>query len=206
MGRLSSPQTYKVVEYLLAHPSTSQAEISVKTGASRNLVNHVVKQLELPGLVEQKGRLNLRLVDPLRLLEDMSIQRPLSSLLVESVRTEESQVSEAEKMVRSAAAHTGAYALTTFAALSKYTEYYIGYPTIHVYCERPAQVVNKLTPGRGDVAVQVLRPDFGIILGNTRRLKGFSVVEPVQVAVDLFGLGGPGRDGAMKLYKEITKL
>lgn len=205
MIRLSSPKTYRVVEYLLAHPNTSQVEISRKTGASRNLVNHVVEQLQAPGLVEQSGRLSLQLVDPLRLLEDLSIQRPLSNLLVEAVRTEESEISKAERMIRSAAARTGTYAMTAFSALSRYIEYYIAYPAVHVYCEKPEQLIQGLTSGRGDVTVHILRPDSDLIFRDVKRLRGFMVVEPVQVVIDLFCLGGPGRDGAMKLYKEITK-
>jgi len=38
--RLTSPQTYRVVAYLLAHPKTSQVEIYRKMGVSRNLVNY----------------------------------------------------------------------------------------------------------------------------------------------------------------------
>jgi hypothetical protein len=36
-------------------------------------------------------------------------------------------------------------------------------------------------------------------------MKDAMVVEPVQIVIDLFCLSGPGRDGAMKLYKEITE-
>ena len=36
-------------------------------------------------------------------------------------------------------------------------------------------------------------------------MKDAMVVEPVQIVIDLFYLNGPGRDGAMKLYKEITE-
>lgn len=61
--RLTATQSFKVVNYLLANPSTSQVEIARKIGASRDLVNHVVQELEAPGIVSQKAREHLELVE-----------------------------------------------------------------------------------------------------------------------------------------------
>ena len=95
--------------------------------------------------------------------------------------------------------------LTAFSALAKHIEFYITYPTVHVYSEKPIELANAIPTGRGDVTVQILRPDSESILHNARRLKETMVVEPIQIVIDLFCLSGPGRDGAMKLYKEITQ-
>jgi biotin operon repressor len=205
MYRLTSRQTYKIISYFLAHPRSSQIEISRKTGTSRNLVNHVINALKGPGIASQKAKGHLELSDPLRLLEVLSIERPLSGLVVKEVRTEESEVPKVERLVRNEATHIGLYALTAFSGLSKHMEYYITYPTVHVYSEKPIQLADQLPAGRGDVAVQILRPDSESILQNARRMKDAMVVEPVQIVIDLFCLSGPGRDGAMKLYKEITE-
>ena len=205
MVRLTSPQTYKVVAYLLAHPKTSQIEISTRAGVSRNLVNHVINELEAPGVVTQRARRHLELTDSLRLLEVLSTERPLSRLVESEVRTDESEVSKVERIVRKAAAHEGRYALTAFSALAKYLEYYITYPTVHVYSQKPLELSGKIPKGRGDVTVQVLRPDSELIQKNARRIGGFALVEPIQVVIDLFCLGGSGRDGAIKLYEEIKE-
>ena len=205
MVRLTSPQTYKVVAYLLAHPKTSQIEISRRAGVSRNLVNHVINELEAPGVATQRAKGHLELTDSLRLLEVLSTERPLSRLVESGVRTEESEVSNVEKMVRNAAAHEGRYALTAFSALARYVEYYITYPTVHVYSQKPLELSGRIPKGRGDVTVQVLRPDSDLILKNARRIGGFALVEPVQVVIDLFCLGGSGRDGAIKLYEETRE-
>jgi biotin operon repressor len=203
--RLTSPQTYKVVAYLLAHPKTSQIEISTKAGVSRNLVNHVINELEAPGVVTQRAKGDLELSDSLRLLEVLSMERPLSRLVESEVRTEESDVSKVENMIRKSAAHEGMYTLTTFSALARYLEYYITYPTVHVYSQKPLELSNGIPKGRGDVTVQILTPDSELILKNARRIGGFALVEPVQVVIDLFCLGGSGRDGAIKLYEEIKE-
>ena len=206
MIRLTAPQTYMVIIYLLAHRRSSQIEISRKVGASRNLVNHVVKELEAPGIVAQRAKGHLELKDPLRLLEVLSTERPLSRLVVKEVRTEESEVSKVEKMVRNAAVHRGTYALTAFSALAKYIEYYITYPMIHVYSDEPLELLDHIPVGRGDVTVQILRPDSEAILRNARHVKEFNVVEPVQAVIDLFCGGSAGRDGAMKLYAATANL
>jgi biotin operon repressor len=203
--RLASPQTYKVIAYFLAHPKTSQIEISRKAGVSRNLVNHVINELEAPGVAAQRAKGHLELSDPLRLLEVLSTERPLSRLVESEVRTEESEVSKVERMVRNVAANKGRYALTAFSALAKYVEYYITYPTIHVYSKNPLELLGMIPRGRGDVTVQVLGPDSELILKNARRISGFALVEPVQVVIDLFCIGGSGRDGAIKLYEEMKK-
>lgn len=210
MVRLTAPQTFKVINYLLANPNTSQVEISRNVGTSRDLVNHVVQELEAPGIVFQQSRGHLELKDPLRLLEALSIQRPLSKLVAAEIRTEESDVSKVERMVRTTAAHSlkggHNYALTCFSALSKYIEYYITYPTVHVYSARPDELQKDLIQGRGDVVVQVLRPDSEVIFRNMRLMHSLTLVEPIQVVVDLFCLGGAGRDGAVKLYQSLNQI
>jgi biotin operon repressor len=203
--RLTSPQTYKVVAYLLAHPKTSQIEISTRAGVSRNLVNHVISELEAPGVVTQRAKGHLELSDSLRLLDVLSTERPLSRLVESEVRTEESEVPKVERMIRKSAANEGGYTLTAFSALARYLEYYITYPTVHVYSQEPLELTGRIPNGRGDVTVQILTPDSELILKNARRIQGFALVEPVQVVIDLFCLGGSGRDGATKLYEEIRK-
>jgi biotin operon repressor len=76
MVKLTAGQTFKVVNYLLANPSTSQIEISRNVGASRDLVNHVVQGLEPTGIVSQEAREHLELKEPLRLLEAICPSTP----------------------------------------------------------------------------------------------------------------------------------
>lgn len=204
MVRLTAPQTYRVVSYLLAHPHTSQIEISKKLNVSRDLASHVTKELEYPGIAEQKSRGHLELKDPLRLLEALSVERPLSKLLIGTVRTEESEVRNVEGMIAKQSSPRS-YAFTAFSALTKYLEYYITYPAVHVYSTAPNELMNRISPGNGDVTVNVFKSDSKVIFDNARTIGEVRVVEPVQAVIDMFGLGGPGRDGAMKLYQMISQ-
>lgn len=208
MVKLTATQTYKVVNYLLANPHTSQVEISKSLKVSRDLVSYVVESLKAPGIVSQEAREHLELKEPLRLLEALSIERPLSKLVIDEIRVEQSEVSDVERMVRNCAAHpprAGRYTFTCFSALSKYIEYYIAYPEVHVYSSNPEELSKSITRGRGDVVVKLVRPDSDLIFRNTRWIKDLTVVEPVQAVIDLFCLGGAGRDGAMKLYQSLIE-
>ncbi len=54
--------------------------------------------------------------------------------------------------------------------------------------------------------IQILKPDSVLILKNTRRVRDLTLVEPIEVVIDLFCLGGAGRDGAMKLYQSLMQI
>ena len=67
------------------------------------------------GIVSQEVREHLELKEPLRLLEALSIERPLSTLLVREIRTEQTEFSKVERMMTNWSAHSskaGRYALT----------------------------------------------------------------------------------------------
>jgi len=83
-----------------------------------------------------KARWHLTLEDPVRLLEALSVERPLSKLLVARILTEESDAHVVELAI-SKLRSAGNYALTTFSAFARYTQYYIAYPMIHVHADRP---------------------------------------------------------------------
>ena len=169
-------------------------------------MNHIVNNLEAPGIASQKSKGHLELVDSLRLLEFLSLERPLSKLVRSEIRTEESDPLKVERMVRNFSVHkAGRYALTAFSALSKYIEYYITYPNVHVYSANASEVIDRVPKGRGDVTLHVLGVDSEIVFAETRQKEDFTVVEPIQVVIDLFGLGGAGRDGAMKLYDQVVQ-
>lgn len=202
--RLTALASFAVVEYLLQNPETSQIDISHYTNVSRSMVSYVVRDLAARGVVSQYGKERMKLQDPLRLLEALSFERPLQSLLVDEFRTELSDINQVERQVANASTRLEAsYALTCFAALSKYIKYYITYPTVHVYSDRPKDLRYRITEGLGAVNIQVLKSDWKPIMTNIRDIDELKIVRPIQAIIDLFCLGGAGRDGAMKLYEEI---
>jgi len=205
--KLTAPASYSIIEYILENPTASQIEIAKHAHVSRSMVNYIVRDLSLRGVVSQSGKGRMRLQDPLKLLEALSFERPLKSLIVEEFHTEQSDVKLVEHQIRNAADKSGSsYAFTCFSALSKYINYYLTYPTVHAYSDKPKELRSKITEGRGAVNVKILEPDIPQILKETHLVDGLKIEEPVQTVIDLFCLGEEGRDGAMKLYEEVTKI
>lgn len=204
MVKLSSPISYRVVKYLLGHPTTTQDRISVEVGASIGLVNRVMRPLFEKGICHRGKRNSIKDVDALRLLEQLSWERGLLSLVRSTIRLQVSEVLEAEREIHNVCkAHRIDYALTTFTALNHYRPYYITYPTIHAYASEIYRLKNFLPAGRGAIAVELLMPDLDIIMKDVVVVGDLRLVSPIQTIIDLFCFGEGGRDGAMKLLDQI---
>jgi len=201
---LSSSQSYKVVKYLLEHPSTTQSKIAVETHVSIGLVNHVLKSLLEIGVCQRINWKRIDVIDPLRLLETLSWSRVLQRLVKSTTRLQLSEVPKAERGIDEVCkAHGIDYALTTFSSLNHYQPYYITYPVIHTYTFEANRLKSLLPQGRGAVAVELLKPDLDVIMKDVRELEGLRLVSPIQTVIDLFCFGEGGRNGAMKLLDQI---
>ncbi len=204
MVKLTAPQTYRVVKTVLEGQLNYQSEIVRKANVSRTQVSHIATSLEDLGIISQQGKARLKLLDPYKLLDAISYERPLKRLLVREFRTEASEPTAVEKLVRNTAVHRGySYALTCFSALSKYIEYYITYPTVHIYSSSADELSTSFEYGGGMTSVQVLRPDNQAIMESILSAGDYFMVDPIQTVIDLFCLGEYGRDGAIKLYEAI---
>ncbi|MEX2706758.1 MAG: hypothetical protein Q6352_016115 [Candidatus Freyrarchaeum guaymaensis] len=202
--KLSSPQAFLIVKYLLGHPVTYQRQIHRDLGVSIGWVNTVVNSLCEVGIARKGKWRRIELEDPYALLDLLSWQRPLRRLLKATVRLELTELAKAEENLREICLRADVhYALTAFSGLSRYLAYYITFPTIHTYASKPELLGQLLPGGRGPITVEVLAPDYPHILKSLRNIDNFSVVDPLQVVIDLFCLGTAGRDAATKLYEMI---
>jgi len=207
MVKLSAPTSFAITKAILQNPVTSQLDIARKTNVSTSMVSYLVRDLVAKGIISQFGKEKLRLEEPLTLLEALAFQRPLYKLIEEEFRTEESNIGLVEKQIEITSKNLEArYALTCFSALTKYIQYYITYPTVHLYSDKPKDLKQNIIEGRGAVNVQVLKPDSRTIFQDASTKNNVWIVDPIQTVIDLFSLGGVGRDGAMKLYKETTNV
>ncbi len=204
MVKLTAEQTYQIILFLLATIRSKQTEISRFTGASKSQVNRLVTNLLDAGVLRHIEDRLLEVSDPIRLLDKIAFERPLSRLVRKEMQLEYSEVHRVEAAISSACKRSKIkYAFTCFSALNKYYRYHITYPTVHVYVDEQAELENKLPLGKGAVLVQILVPDHEIIMQTVRAKDGFVLVDPVQVIIDLFCLGSIGRDGAMKLWEVV---
>lgn len=203
--KLSSPQAFRIAKYLLEHPVAYQRQIHRDLGTSIGWINAVVNSLYEAGITRKGKWRRIELEDPYALLDLISWQRPLHRLLKATVRLELTEIGSAEKNLRENCLKAQLdYALTAFSGLSRYLAYYITFPTIHAYTSNPEQLSQLLPKGRGPLTIEVLSADYPDILINTRKINNFTVVDPIQVVIDLFCLGSAGRDAATKLY-EMTR-
>jgi len=199
--KLTSPQAYRVVKFLLEHKKTNQLEVSRETGVAYGWTNEVINFLYDRGIVS-KGWRRCELENPLQLLEIIALERPLNVLVKSSFKLEVLSIVEGEKILRKVCEEYGIkYGLTVFSGLRRYYEYYITFPEIHAYVS-DEKMANYVPHGRGPITLSLLHPDQECILRETRKLEGFSVCSPVQVAIDLF-CSGVGRDAAIKLLEVI---
>lgn len=205
---LAAKQSFKVVTYLLTHEESTQLGISEETGVSLYQVHDVVKYLTDVAILQEGSRRGARVVlsDPIRLLDAISLDRPLSRLVVDTVRLELTDVAEAEKLIANISKKQNLrYAFTCFSGLNKYIEYYIAYPAVHVYSANAEKIVKTLPLGRGTATVNILQADQSQF-EQVKTVRGSNIVIPLQVVIDLFCLGAEGRDGAIKLYESLKKV
>jgi len=197
--RLSSKKAYRIVRFLLENPETNQSLISEGTGVAYGWVNEIVNFLYQLDIVS-KGWRKCTLKDPVRLLEMIAFERPLSRLEIESFRLETTSALEGENLLRDVCEDNGVkYGLTMFSGLKRYYQYHIAYPSIHAYISTN-EVEGKIPHGEGPITLILLSPDHLDILKHTRRVEGFSICSPTQTAIDLF-CSGVGRDAAVKFIE-----
>jgi len=200
--KLSSPQAFRIVKYLLEHPITYQRQIHRDLGISLGWINKVANSLYEGGIATTGKLRRIELQDPYALLDLLSWQRPLQRLLKATVRLELTDIASSEKILREVCSKTQLdYALTAFSGLNRYLAYYITFPTIHTYTNNPEQLSQLLPKGRGPITVEVLRMDYPDILKSAKNIKNFNITDSMQVVIDLFCLGSAGRDAATKLYE-----
>ena len=197
MVKLTSTKAYKVVKYLLENSQTSQLQISRETGVAYGWTNTVINFLHDLGIVSKSWR-QCKLEDPVRLLEVIALERPLSRLASCFFRLEATSVSEGEEQLRKACEDKNVkYGLTVFSGLKRFYEYYIAFPQIHAYVSNE-EVKEYVPQGEGPITLYLLSPDHPDILNETRMVNDFFVCGPAQIAIDLF-CSGVGRDAAIKL-------
>jgi len=199
--KLTSPKAYKVIKYLLTNKRTNNLEISRETGVAYSWTNEILNFLYDRHIVS-KGWRTFELKDQFKLLEAVALERPINKLVTASFRLETSSVIEGEAILKRICEKWGVkYGFTVFSGLRRFYEYYISFPEIHVYVS-DKKIEKNIPHGLGPITVSLLQPDQKSILDETKKINGFSVCSPIQVAIDLF-CSNIGRDGAIKFLEVI---
>jgi len=206
---LVSPKALRVIRYILIHDRTTQVEIAQQANVSIGMVNKVISRLAQRDIVAYKKR-SLTLLEPYKLLNEVSWERPMSKLKIRDVYAPFAKdTHEAEEYLKNMCSqHEIQYALTLFSAATRYSAYSMRYDTVYSYVE-PYTHVLELTQESGSSAakgirLELFRVDSPDILKEARLLDGLSVCSPMQVLIDISSYGTAGRDAAVELYRQIS--
>lgn len=206
---LVSPKALRIIRYILMYEKTTQVEIAQKTNVSIGMVNKVVSRLAQRDIVAYKKR-NLTLLEPYKLLNEVSWERPMSKLKIRDIYVPFTKnTHEAEEYLKNICKqHKIEYALTLFSAASRYSAYSMRYDTVYSYIE-PSDRVLELAKKPGisaakGIRLELFRVDNSDILEEARTHDGLSVCSPTQTLVDISSYGAAGKDVAVELYQQLT--
>lgn len=206
---LVSPKAFRIVRYLLTHAKTSQKEIAKETQVSLGMVNKVISKLRERDIVAYKKR-ELRLLEPWKLLNEVSWERPLGKLKIQDFYIPQLRdVRETENYLDNICSQNNTrYALTLFSGVNRYVAYSMRYDAIYSYVEPTKRLLEFLATSQGrfrkGMRLELFRVDSPDILHEATTIDGLVVCSPTQVLIDLSSYGHAGRDIAVKLYQEIV--
>jgi Holliday junction resolvase-like predicted endonuclease len=206
---LVSPKALRILRYILMHERTTQIKIAQEANVSIGMVNKVVSRLAERDIVAYKKR-TLVLLEPYRLLNEVSWERPLSKLKIRDIYVPfVKDAHETENYLKNACTqHKIRYALTLFSAANRYSAYSMRYDTVYSYIEPAGGISEFMEQSVGStekgMRIELFRADTPDILEEAGILDGFSVCSPTQVLIDLSSYGETGKDVAVELYRQLS--
>jgi hypothetical protein len=197
--KLTSKKAHQVIRYILINQEFTQRKIARETNVSLGYTNEVINYLKATGIVTKTTK-NYLLWDKVKLLEKISLERPITTLVMDRLRLPTTTIQETENILARTLQDSD-YAFTAFAGLRRYYEYHIGYPIIHLYIEDEARL-GQIERGDGAIQVIALRPDLENIIYNRKKVNHIYVCDKIQIIIDLFSIG-TGRDAAIKFLETL---
>ena len=197
--KLTSKKAYKIIRYILINQEFTQRQIARETNVSLGYINEVINYLTAIDIVTKTTK-GYVLWDKVKLLEKISLDRPLTNLIIDKFRLPTTTIQETENTLTNTLKNKK-YALTAFSGLRRYFEYHIGYPTVHLYIEDKT-TINHIEKGEGAIQVIALQPDLQNIINERKKINEAYVCDKQQIIIDLFS-SGTGRDAAIKFLEAI---
>ncbi|MBD3170973.1 hypothetical protein GF326_00735 [Candidatus Bathyarchaeota archaeon] len=196
---LKAKKSYQVAKYLLLHQVTSQTEVSQSTNVAIGYVNEVLHYLSDLDIVKiEYGK--TRLQNYAKLLEKISMDRPMKKLVQKTIKLPTSTIKETENTLHHYCIRNQIqYAFTGYSALRHLYEYHINYPTVQIYTNNLTTLLN-IEQGEGVVPIVILKPDRLDIMKNKTIIHDIHICDKIQVIIDLYS-SGVGRDAAIKYYR-----
>ena len=207
---LSSPKALRILRQVLLKDKTTQFDISRQIGVSIGHVNKVISYLRDQEILTYKRR-NLILLEPWRLLNEISWSRSMQSLKLADLYLSDGggSVEEAEWTLRKICEEEKVpYAFTLFSAARRYSAYIKKYDSVHMYVDEYEQyrkyfLEGGLRDGGRGIRVEIFQPDSEDILKDSKSIQGFIICSEIQTVIDLACYGEMGRELAVEIYSKI---
>lgn len=204
--KLAAEKAWKIICYLLNDRPASILAVSKKTGISYGWTNNIIHKLEDFGIINADYGLRIKDID--KLLNVVSWERPLESLLVETINTNFSTAAQCINEVALNLNRLGIdYAFTAHSSAVSYGSTIVREDTAYIYLpelssrEAIRSFSERNTKG---CRLKVYAPDRNIMKFSTI-FNGIRIVDVCQNILDLAGLGIDGRIAAKDLVYKSGK-
>jgi len=207
---ITTPKSLQVIKFILENNKTTQLEISSKTSVSIGQVNKVVSYLRDRNIAEYKGK-NLILVDPWKLLNDISWYRHMEDLKVTELQISENynNIEVVENDITNLFTNKGIkYAFTLFSAAKKYSPYIKKYDVIQIYLD-DIKIIEQndfqkyIQKNKSDLFIEVYQADNKEIFTESIKINGKDVCSNIQTIIDLVCYGPSGKEAAIDIYSKM---
>jgi len=202
-GRITTENAWKVVTDILRNGLTSIKAVSRRAKISYGWAHRITNRLISRGIAE---RLNdqVRIADLDKLLNVAALERPMSSLIKETVWTDYSESMDAATGLTRLLDRSGVrFAFTGFTAASIYTGAAIRHDAVYLYIQQeediPALKSGRLKDLHG-IRIQVYIPDRNVTK-DSRIVGDVRVVSEGQALLDMAGFGRSGGDLAREMAR-----
>ncbi len=204
--RITSEKAWKIVCFLLTDKPPNILAISKKTGISYGWTNTIIHKLEDSGIITTDYGLRIKDLD--RLLNAVSWERTLESLLAETMNTNFNTATQCITEVALNLNRLGIdYAFTAHSSAVYYGSSIMREDTAYIYLPDPSyREVLRSYSERKNVGcrLKVYVPERNV-MRSSKVLNGIRVVDVCQNILDLAGLGIDGRTAAKDLVNKSGK-
>ena len=207
---ITSPKSMRIIKYLLQSDKTRQSQISSETNVSIGQVNKIVTNLKERNILMYKGK-HLVLIDPWKLLNDLSWYRSMNKLKVMElpVSPRIKGIDNLEEKIVSILNNSKIeYALTLFSATKKYSSYMKKYDVVQMYVDTQPDILKNLfsvivQEKASDMNVEVYQADSKDIFVDSVNIDGYKTCSKIQTVIDLVCFGPAGKEAAIELYADL---
>ena len=200
--KVSHWKSWRVTAELIRRGTTSIRQLSISSDVSYGWTHATVRHLVEMGVARRNDE-GVSIVDMEQLFDGVAWERPLSNLMVRSIRIAGDDQMEAAREIGDATGDWGIeHAFTGFTAGGLYTGSGQRFDRLYVYVDASAvdRLEGSLSEQAGEMELMVYAPDRDVWRDRVT-VEGITLVSPSQALLDLIGLGYGARTMAREMWR-----